>query len=142
MANDNPRYVFFDIGGTLGRVQFSTAGDKIDHIDVFTEVPEVLRTLNDRGVGLGIISDPGPIGPNIVKAALDAAGLLQFFDSSLIVFGVKDSTSIFLEAIGLAGQKHAPQNCLFVGENANERDFAQLAGLRTANSPSEALELS
>ncbi len=141
MTNDTLKFVFFDIGGTLGKVHLSADGKNIERIDVFPGVAEALRILDNDGVPLGIISDAGTIEPAIVTAALDAAGLLQFLTPSLIVFGAKNSTSIFLEAAALAGQADAPQTCLFVGENPEERHFARLAKFRTASSPDQALEI-
>jgi len=133
--------VFFDIGETLGSVRLSASADRIERIDVFPQVPGILRALGTRGARLGIISNRGSIGEDQVKQALDEGGLLSFFDPALIIFGRKDSTAIFREAARLADRADAPQSCLFVGENPNERDFAALAGLRTVASPRDAIEV-
>ncbi|HEY0319569.1 MAG TPA: hypothetical protein VGC66_01220 [Pyrinomonadaceae bacterium] len=133
--------IFFDIGETLGSVRLSPSGQSIDRIDVFTEVPEVLRDLSTRGARIGIISNRGGIAEDEVKRALEDSGLLRFFDPALIIFGRKDSTAIFQKAAALAKRADTPQDCLFVGENPDERSFAELAGLRTAASPVDAVNI-
>lgn len=139
METNNLNTIFFDIGETLGSVRLTASADSIERIDVFPEVPGVLRELSNRGARLGIISNPGGISEDEVKRALEECGLLSFFDPALIIFGPKDSTAIFQTAARLAGHAQSPQNCLFVGENSNERNFAALAGLRTAERPGEAV---
>lgn len=137
------KVVFFDIGDTLGSVRLSPSRDRIERIEVFPEVPRVLRELNERPpTRLGIISNRGRVSEEDVKRALAECGLLDSFDPNLIIFGPKDSTEIFKRAASQADLADAPQECLFVGESVDERDFASQAGMKTAASPREALEVS
>ena len=126
---------FFDIGDTLGAVTFNGAGDRIERIDVFPNVTDILRKLHERGARLGIISNRGEIPEENVLEALASAGLLSFFNTELILFGRKDSTEIFMRAARMAGHVQEPGKCLFVGENERERGFAAAAGMLVAESP-------
>jgi FMN phosphatase YigB (HAD superfamily) len=129
--------VFFDIGDTLGAVELSSTGDRIERVVVLPNVPGVLREMDELGVRLGIISNRGSVPEAEVKRALQECGLLSFFAPPLIIFGPKNSSEIFLQAAELA--YCAAQECPFVGENQAERDFATAAGLRVAAAPVEAL---
>ena len=142
MERERPSVVFFDIGDTLGRVRLNPAGNGIAEIEVFPQVPVVLRKLRERGARLGIISNRGTIPEANVNQALERAGLLAFFTPELIFYGPKDSTAIFLRAVERAGHKDDPEKCFFVGENDDERQLAFEAGLRTAERPETALPLS
>jgi len=84
-------------------------------------------------VALGIISDRGAIPAADVAAALDRAGVLEFFDPALIVYGRKDSSLIFESAA--ARVPDGPRRLLFVGEDAQERAFAQAAGFAVGPHP-------
>ncbi len=139
MERERPSVVFFDIGETLGTVRLNAASDRIEGISVFPRVIDVLRTLGQGGARLGIISNRGTIPEANVNDALRQAGLLSFFAPDLILYGPKDSTAIFLQAVEKAGHKDDPQRCLFVGENSNERAFASAAGLLVAERPEGAL---
>ena len=141
MDRERPSVVYFDIGDTLGTVRLNPRGDRIEEIKVFQQVPDVLRKLQERGAQLGIISNRGTIPEANVNEALEKAGLLAFFSPDLIFYGPKDSTAIFLRAVKQAGRENEPQQCLFVGENQDERGFASEAGLRTGESAEAALEL-
>lgn len=123
------RAAFFDIGDTLGSVRI--AGDGIA-IDAFPGVVPALRALHDDGVRLGILSHRGSIPAAAVRSALDLIGVLALLDPDLIVFGRKDSATIFGQAADLVA---APRTVTFVGENAAERAFAREAGLGTCTSP-------
>src|SRR5215204_5783871 len=89
---------FFDIGNTLASVTIAAGGDRIESLAVYPYVPGVLAELRDLGARLGIISDRGPIPADEVNQALAAAGLLEFFEPELIVYGRKDSPRIFEQA--------------------------------------------
>jgi len=127
---------FFDIGDTLASVAVSPSSDRIDALSVFPYVPGVLAALRDRSVRLGIISNRGPIPADEVDRALKAAGLWEFFEPELVVYGPKDSPRIFAQAAQRAG---SPDLALFVGEIAGERAQASLAGFLVAAHPELAL---
>ena len=99
---------------------------------MYPYVANVLGELRDRGTRLGIISDRGPFRAEDVNQALAAAGLLDFFEPELVIYGRKDSPRIFEQAVGQAG---APERVLFVGEDPNERAHALQAGLLVAPHP-------
>jgi leucyl aminopeptidase len=127
---------FFDLGNTLASVTLAAGGDRIDSLTVYPYVPGVLAELRDLGARLGIISDRGPIPAEEVNRALEAAGLLEFIEPELVVYGRKDSPAIFEQAAALAG---GPDRRLFVGEDADERAQALQAGFLVAPHPQLAL---
>ena len=124
--------VFFDIGQTLGLPRFSQAGE-LEAIDIFPDVPEIFKELKEKNIRIGIISDPGTLDTSLINALLDDAGVLQYFEADLIVYGRKDSTTIFEDSAAAAAV--SPSACVFVGENASERQFADDAGFAVVNSP-------
>ncbi len=135
---------FFDIGDTLASVRVSAAGDSIEEMTVLPDVLPALEELRAEGVQLGILSNRGTIEEKNVNEALDRAGLLQFFDPDLILYGPKNSTLLFEQATAVVrGQSEEnedePQILLFVGENAAERSFAQGANFLVASHPRLAL---
>jgi bacterial leucyl aminopeptidase len=129
---------FFDIGDTLASVTISPSGTRIERFTVYPYVPNVLGEFRDRGTRLGIISDRGPFRAEDVNQALAAAGLLDFFEPELVIYGRKDSPRIFEQAVGQAG---APESVLFVGEDPNERAHALQAGLLVAPHPQLAISV-
>jgi leucyl aminopeptidase len=126
---------FFDIGNTLASVVLTPSGDRIK-LTAYPYVPEVLVELRDRGARLGIISDRGLIPAEDVNRALEAAGLWDFFEPELVIYGRKDSPRIFQQAAAQAG---GPDRILFVGEDAGERAQALQAGFLVAPHPRLAL---
>ena len=127
---------FFDIGDTLGSVTISSGGDRIEKLMAYPYVPGVLGELRDRGTRLGIISNRGPIPADNVNQALEAAGLWNFFEPELVIYGAKNSPRIFEQAVAQAG---TPDHRLFVGEDPGERAYALQAGLLAAPHPRLAL---
>ncbi len=123
--------VFSDIGDTLASVTLSPAGDRIDRLAVYPYVPGVLTALRERGVRLGVLSDPGALPPDEVDRALAAAGLGEFLDPALVRYGPKDSPQVFEQAAAAAGASRV----LFVGEDPGERALAVRAGLAVAPHP-------
>ncbi len=123
--------VFFDIGDTLASVSLSPTGDRIDRLAVYPYVPGVLTALRERGVRLGVLSDPGALPPDEVDRALAAAGLGEFLDPALVRYGPKDSPQVFEQAAAAAGADRV----LFVGEDPGERALAVRAGLAVAPHP-------
>ena len=128
--------VFFDVGNTLAMVVVSPSGDRIDRLAVYPYVPGVLAELRERGARLGIISNRGAIPAENVNQTLRAAGLWDFFEPELVVYGPKDSPRIFEQAAAQAG---TPDSMLFVGEDAAERSHAVQAGFLVAPHPRLAL---
>jgi bacterial leucyl aminopeptidase len=109
-------------------------------LDLFPYVMALLRSLADRGLRLGIISNTGDMDGASVDAILNKAGIRDFFDASLRLYSKdvglkKDSPEIFLVAAQRAGLAGMPQACLFVGEDETERGFAIDAGLQARPHP-------
>ncbi|HEV7450816.1 MAG TPA: hypothetical protein VGO16_05400 [Pseudonocardiaceae bacterium] len=127
---------FFDIGNTLASVTISSSGDRVEKLTVYPYVPGVLGELRDRGARLGVISNRGPLPAEDVNQALEAAGLWNFFEPELVIYGPKDSPRIFEQAAAHAG---VPDHLLFVGEDPGERAQALLAGFLVAPHPQLAL---
>jgi bacterial leucyl aminopeptidase len=128
--------VFFDVGNTLAVVAVSPSGDRIDRLAVYPYVPGVLAGLRERGARLGIISNRGAIPAENVNQKLRAAGLWDFFEPELVVYGAKDSPRIFEQSAAQAGTQ---TRMLFVGEDAAERAQAVQAGFLVAPHPQLAL---
>ncbi|MFE9637226.1 M20/M25/M40 family metallo-hydrolase [Streptomyces sp. NPDC006463] len=128
--------LFFDIGATL-------ADARVEPDDSLTlrPRPRVVAVLDAlRDVRKGIISNPGP-GDGAAEraaAALEEAFPGRFTDASLVHWGVKDSRGLFDLAVASTGGVSA-DDCVFVGEDAQERAFARAAGMRTAPHPVFAL---
>ena len=130
--------VYFDVGDTLGRPRFSSSGE-LEAIDVFADVPEILKELTEKGLSLGIISDPGNLNTALINSRIDEAGILKYFTTDLIIYGKKDSATIFTEAAELA--MASPEECVFVGENQHEREFAVEAGFSVVSTPKAAVRV-
>ncbi|MER6474203.1 HAD family hydrolase [Streptomyces collinus] len=128
--------IFFDIGATLADARTEPDGSL-----VLRPLPRVMAVLDDlHELRRGIISNPGPSEDDVrrVAAALHAAFPGRFTDEALVHWGVKDSRGIFDRAVASTGGA-APDACVFVGEDAQERAFAREAGMRTAAHPVFAL---
>ena len=123
---------FFDIGNTLASIMNSPSGDRIGKLTVYPYVLDVLGELRDHGARLGIISNRGPFAADDVNQALRAAGLWDFFEPELVMYGPKDSPRIFREA---AARAAAGDRLLFVGEDPGERAQALQAGFLVAPHP-------
>ncbi|MFJ9818517.1 HAD family hydrolase [Streptomyces sp. NPDC101151] len=123
--------IFFDIGATLADAQMEPDGSL-----TLLPRPRVMAVLDAlRGVREGIISNPGPgdrAAPR-AEAALHEAFPGRFAEEALVHWGVKDSRRVFDEAVASTGA--AADECVFVGEDAQERAFAREAGMRTAADP-------
>ncbi|MFF6783600.1 M20/M25/M40 family metallo-hydrolase [Streptomyces sp. NPDC012510] len=129
--------LFFDIGATL-----ADAREEADGSLTLLPRPRVLAVLDGfLDVRQGVISNPGPGEGAAERAAsaLRAAFPGRFTDDTLIHWGPKDNREIFEEAVaGTAGEGNpacAADECVFVGEDHQERAFARQAGLRTAAHP-------
>ncbi|MFB2772748.1 M28 family peptidase [Pelatocladus sp. BLCC-F211] len=133
--------IFFDIGETLGTPRISPFPYRIEGLDVYPYVPDVLRQLQERNLRIGIISNIGDDTPENVKRVLQECQIYDFFDPNLLIYGAKDSPEIFERAARQAGHANNPQQCLFVGEDSQERSYAIQAGWRVAPHPCLVLEV-
>jgi bacterial leucyl aminopeptidase len=133
---------FFDIGDTLGSARFSPRPPhRLERLDVYPQVSDVLQELRDNGVRLGIVSNIGQETEEDVRRVLEEGQIYDFFEPSLLVYGAKDSPEIFRRAAEQAGHSATPERCLYVGENRAERGYALEAGFRVAPHPRLALEV-
>ena len=130
---------FFDIGNTLASVVVAPSGDRIERLTVLPDVSAVLAALTGRGVRLGIMSDRGPIPAEQVNQALEDAGILGFFEPTLIIYGKKDSPAVFEFAARQTGGPDRGRRLLFVGEDPAERAQALQADFLVASHPRLAL---
>ncbi|WP_406005368.1 M28 family metallopeptidase [Streptomyces sp. NBC_00637] len=129
--------LFFDIGATLADTRFEADGSL-----TFVPRPRVFAVLDALGdVRKGIISNPGPSAAEVQRAASALRGAFpgRFTDGTLVHWGAKDSREIFDRAVASTADATTPaavaDECVFVGENAQERAFAGEAGMRTAAHP-------
>ncbi len=136
-ASGRPPVVFFDIGDTLGQAIFSNG--QLARIEIFPAALEVVKELSEKQVRVGIISDPGSINGDLVTSLLQDTGIFAFVDTNLVVYGPKNSPIIFADAASLAGV--ATSECVFVGENLAERNFAMVAGYRAVATPDHVFSL-
>lgn len=121
--------IFFDLGDTLGTAIVQNG--KLTGFTPFDFAIPVLKDLAARKFRLGVISNTGDETRTRMEEVLKAAGLLEFFEPGLLIFSseaqlTKDSPAIFELAAKKAEEN--PTDCLFVGENAQERAFAVEAG--------------
>jgi FMN phosphatase YigB (HAD superfamily) len=139
--------VFFDIGDTLASAVVQAG--RIVRLDVYPFVPEVLTRMRAAGqrpgsVRLGLMSNTGEATAATMQVLLTDAGLLQLVDTDLCLFssveGVdKSQPSFFTRGSDRAGVPTA--NCLFVGEDEQERQVAETVGFRTSPHPLHALHV-
>ena len=144
MTNLSNAVAFFDIGNTLASVRVSATENRIEELIVFGDVPPVLRELRQKGVRLGILSDRGEIPEENVNEALKRAGLFQYFDRKLILYGPKDSSRLFERAAAQVLQRSESASderpvLLFVGEDSSERAQARAVDFLVAPHPRLAL---
>ncbi len=84
-------FVFFDIGDTLASPVFSAAG-RVEELDVYPFVTDILQSLNDARspegarIKLGLISNTPGESAASMHGLLAAAGLLASFESTLLLF--------------------------------------------------------
>lgn len=89
--------VFFDIGDTLATPVF-TQDDWLEGFNVFPEARTALASVKQRGLRMGIISNPGNENPDNVNLALDRAGLLNSLPPRSL-FTVKRIRRLFLSRL-------------------------------------------
>ncbi|MER8929197.1 M20/M25/M40 family metallo-hydrolase [Mesorhizobium sp. M0859] len=139
--------VFFDLGDTLGSPVIGGSPPRLTSFDVFPYARTVISDLKAQGLKLGVISNTGEEKGPAINAVLAPTGLLDDFAPGLIVYSgdeapLKDGTpvtksipEIFKRAAKRAGLGRSPDRCLFVGEDANEREVAACAGWRVCPHP-------
>jgi bacterial leucyl aminopeptidase len=125
------RAVFFDIGNVLASPVLASDHITLVGLSVYPFVPEVLEAVRTQQARLGIISNTACSDTTeTMKAVLDQAGLLRFFDVKLLLFssveGI-DKTKVELFQRAAVRAELPPQHCVFVGEDAKERDVARRA---------------
>jgi bacterial leucyl aminopeptidase len=141
MNNIRASVVFFDIGDTLGTTKISHPDSRLERIDIYSYIPNILQQLQDNGLKIGIISNTGNETTDSMKRVLEQAGIYHFFEPDLLIYssvvGVnKPAPEIFRLAIQIAGHATAPQLSLFVGEDSKERKVARNVGLQVVPHPS------
>ncbi len=138
--------VFFDIGDTLASPV--VASGHLVGLDLYPFVPDVLTRLRSGAVGtpvaLGLISNTGQESAERLASLLADAGLADLVDAHLCLFSSvegmdKSSPAFFALAVTRAGVPAA--RCVFVGEDARERNVAASAGLRVSPHPLHAVHL-
>jgi Peptidase family M28 len=135
---ESVQVIFFDLGDTLGTAVLSPSPVHLVGFEVFQFVPQLLHGLKERGLRLGIISNTGDDGAEVVDGVLAAAQIVDFFPPKLRLYSKdiglkKDSPAIFRQASKIARVR--PQRCMFVGEDATERAFAAESGMGVCPHP-------
>jgi len=134
------KVIFFDIGATLAT---PVPGDPPGSITAFAllswAVP-MLEAAQRSGARLGIISNTGDLPGSAITPLLGNAGIKKFFENDLLIYSKdvghsKATPEIFRLAAARAGYADEKDACLFVGEDAAERQTAVTAGLRSAAPP-------
>ncbi|MDV2998035.1 MAG: hypothetical protein N4J56_007740 [Chroococcidiopsis sp. SAG 2025] len=132
--------VFFDIGDTLGTPRISPPPYRLEGLDIYPYIPDILQQLKDKNVQIGIISNTGDETEDDMKRVLEEAGIYNFFKPNLLIYssavGIrKPSPEIFQLAAERSGYATAPEHCFFVGEDSKERKSAVNEGWRVVPHP-------
>lgn len=132
--------VFFDIGDTLGTPRISPPPSRLERLDIYPHIPNILQQLKDNGLKIGIISNTGNETEDDMKRMLEEARLYSFFEPNLLIYssvvGIsKPSPEIFRLAAERAGHATELKNCLFVGEDSKERKAAHDVGWQVVPHP-------
>lgn len=135
--------VFWDIGDTIGSPRISSSPRRLVGLDVFPYVQPILEQLQRENIRLGIISNTGPNDTiESIKEVLENAGIYNLFEPDLLIYSTdptvgmrKDSPIIFRLAAEKAGHMLNPENCLYIGEDRQERVYAKDAKLKVASHP-------
>jgi FMN phosphatase YigB (HAD superfamily) len=134
--------VFFDIGDTLASAVVEAG--HLSGLEVYPFVPEVLARLRAGDAALGLISNTGNETAATLTTVLDDSGLSALVDAELCLFssieGLDKSQPAFFK---LARDRAAlpAARCVYVGENADERQVAASVGFRVSPHPLHALHL-
>ncbi len=141
MNETTTQAVFFDIGDTLGTPRISPPPYRLEGLDIYPYIPNILQRLKDNNLKIGIISNTGDETKDTMKKVLEEAYIYSFFEPDLLIYssveGVsKPSPAIFQLAAQRAGYTDEPKNCLFVGEDSKERKVAKDLGWQVVPHPS------
>ena len=126
-------FVFFDIGGTLGR------RDDAGNIVPFPSSKRLLENVREViGLRVGIITTLGELTNAEAQALLDKAGLLKFIEQGGFVSEhdagrAKPDPAIYTFAAKKVGV--SVERCLFIGENLLEVIGARAAGMQSILKP-------
>lgn len=138
----NPKFVvFFDVGETLGVARISPSPNpRLERLDVYPYIPDILKQLTNNGIRLGVISNTGSETGAHVNEVLKSSGILDYFDPQLLIFSSvvgceKNSPRIFKIAAGKAGCADNLEQCMYVGEDKEELSWAAAAGFATVPHP-------
>lgn len=134
--------VFFDLGATLVEQECYPDG-RLKRLEPMDGALGVLQQMKRRGLVLGVISNTGPDKPVLVRKKLAEAKLSRFFARNHVLLSGdlpidKSTPAIFRLAAAQAG--FSPEECMFVGDDPNERRMARLSGMRTSRTAQAALE--
>ena len=132
--------VFFDLGATLVDQECYPDG-RLKSLEPLDGARDVLQTMKTRGLVLGVIANTGPDKPAVVRKKLIEAGINKFFSRNLVLLSGdlaidKSGPAIFRLAAARAG--FSPGECMFVGDDPNERRMARLSGMRTSRTAQSA----
>ncbi len=138
--------VFFDIGDTLGTPRISPPPYRLERLDIYPYIPNVLQQLKNNGLKIGIISNTGNETADHMKRVLEEARIYSFFEPSLLIYssvvGIrKPDPEIFRLAAETAGYGTEPENCIFVGEDSKERKAAYDLGWQVVPHPHLVLDV-
>ena len=135
--------IFFDLGDTLVIPRFGVDGS-VSALQPLPFVTEVLDRVRSSGSAeaphrLGVLSNtPADATTASMNGLLAEAGLLSRFEPDLLLYSsveghTKSEKAFFKLAASRAGVPAA--RCVFVGEDAKERDIASSAGFRVSFHP-------
>ena len=132
--------VLFDVGETLGMVHVSPQLDRMASLSAYSHVPPVLEQLRESGARLGVVSFGSDDTAASTASALTAAGLTAYFDANLILGSAElcapsDKAGAFAGVAERAGCGGADSTCVFVAQDAQQRDLAARAGFLVAPHP-------
>lgn len=118
------RTIFFDLRGTLGAVRRYDSGPVLE---VYPFMRGVRSELGVPGTRLGLVCDTcAACYPtvDVVQRMLEAAGISDWFEAELCVFGATNTIDVFQRARALAGS-----SCWYVSRDAVACARAEEAGL-------------
>lgn len=140
--------VFFDIGDTLASPVFEQG--RLARLEAYPFVDDVLTRLrtapaDHAPVGVGLISNtPADATAVTMNDLLDAAGLLPLVDADLCLFSSVEGLDKTQPAFFTLARERADvpaARCVYVGEDAREREVAASVGFRVSPHPLHALHL-
>jgi FMN phosphatase YigB (HAD superfamily) len=120
--------MFFDIGGTLGKIEPATL-----KLHIFADTVAMLHGARALGLRLGVITNvTDEVGKDRVKAILADAGIIDFFEGDACITStdaksLKPATAIYVYA---AEAVHLPRDtCVYIDTNPVQVAGAIVAGM-------------